>query len=702
LRICPACKTEHISESATTCRECGHALEVPNADTAREDDLEFRVYEKESDDREFVGGARDFDADADRPATPAPAEADAAGPPASTIDPDFSPIAGSEACVPEPAEDDDASFGSQPPPEEPQLTASGKIRRLTEEEVKSIAGSLYRADAFLSDKDKKELMKKLDDKEQLFAGSAPIEPPKRPEREKPKPADVLAEIENLGPSPKMAGRGRGVAYFYRNLIQLRGSQQLFAGDEIAVAGKTYELRRKTIGRTPLLVGGGVAFVVILFLVATLFVSRPGREGRVAGIVLDDMQLPVNRGASVVFPELGQTIRVNGQGMFQTEALPPGSHKVEVLVNGKTFASDYVTVAGGELSLIALKPMTGEEAAAAEPEAAAPSAVLGVTVPEPAPARETPGKTAAPPKAKPKAQTSTGAAGSAGLKLAANVDGARLTVDGKVLGVGNLVYPQLPPGAHSYTVSREGYAPATGTITLAEGKTQTLEVTLAPLSTAQKLEEYSAEDYYLSGLSAVQEQDYQAAVTDLRQAVGQEPGHADAWFALGQAHAGVKDWPNAHDAFLRAAEIYRFGNDHSRAITAYNAAIRVNDKSAAAYLGRGDLFLQRGDERAAAVDFETVVRLDRRNPHAYIGLGRSRMNQGMYEEAIKHFKDARSIEPNNPVVYQYLMLCHMAESNFDEVRRSYAKFAETASENQMRQLQADQRYAAALRVVNGHP
>jgi len=75
---------------------------------------------------------------------------------------------------------------------------------------------------------------------------------------------------------------------------------------------------------------------------------------------------------------------------------------------------------------------------------------------------------------------------------------------------------------------------------------------------------------------------------------------------------------------------------------------------------------------------------------------------MYEEAIKHFKDARSIEPNNPVVYQYLMLCHMAESNFDEVRRSYAKFAETASENQMRQLQADQRYAAALRVVNGHP
>lgn len=708
MRICPTCSTEHESDEAATCRTCGQALPAPSPGADQDEELEFRVYEQDTEDREFVGGTCEFDADAeDREAVARLEEDDEALPAESGIDPDFAPIAGSEACVPEPFDEEltPPSGAEIEPEDEPELTASGKIRHLSDEEVKSISGDLYRRESCLTDKEKQELMKKLSDKDQLFAASAPIEPPKRSDRDKASAEDIAAELEAAGPAPKMAGRARGIAYFYRNIIQLKGSQQLFPGDEVTVAGREYELRAKTVTRTPLLIGGGVIFLVILLLVGSLFVSDPGGSGYVAGIVFNEVDGPAAQGTSVVFPDLGRRLSVNAQGMFHSETVPAGSHRIEVVRDGEVVASDFVTVTGDEVSLVALHPEQPGEVVASVPET--PVATAKPRVPEepkPVATVETPPASSASPSPPSAKETKRSSApkkqAPAALRLLANVDGARLVIDGKVLGAGNLTYERLSPGRYKYEVSRDGYSPATGTVTLAAGETETLSVTLKALPQEQKQQEYVAEDYYLSGLSAVQERDFRAAVTDLNQAVRLDPGYADAWFALGQAQAGLKDWPQSHDAFLRAAEIYRFGKDYSRAITAYNGAMEADDKSIAAYLGRGDLFLMRGDERAAAIDFETAVRLDRRNADAYVGLGRSRMGQGMFDQALKHFKDARSIDAADPVVYQYMMLCYMAEQDYDEVRRNYDKFMEYASDDEMRRLKEDQRYAAALRVVDG--
>ncbi|HDL03864.1 MAG TPA: PEGA domain-containing protein, partial [candidate division Zixibacteria bacterium] len=43
-----------------------------------------------------------------------------------------------------------------------------------------------------------------------------------------------------------------------------------------------------------------------------------------------------------------------------------------------------------------------------------------------------------------------------MKLNANVDNARLSVDGKILGAGNNTYSKIKSGRHKITVDKTGY------------------------------------------------------------------------------------------------------------------------------------------------------------------------------------------------------------------------------------------------------
>jgi len=406
---------------------------------------------------------------------------------------------------------------------------------------------------------------------------------------------------------------------------------------------------------------------------------------------------------VSLPDLGLKYESNAEGMFVTESIPSGSHKVELIWDGQTWASDYTTIVDGKISMIALKPSQEGPYAAVESDAAQKTPPpKPQPAAQPVPKQPASSKTTADKPAPTKKQTTASKPKStepAKLTLAANVDGARIALDGKVLGAGNLTYSKIKPGTYAYEIVKDGYQPATGKVTLKAGSKRTLEVALSPVAQAQKQEEYTPDDFYFSGLSALQERDFKAAAADLSESVLRDPGNAEAHFSLGEAYAGLKEWQEAHDEFLRAAEVFQIGKEFNRSITAYNEAITADDKSIPAYLGRGNLFLKRGEERAALIDFETVVRIDKRNPDAYIGLGRARFEQGLYKKASKHFRDARSIDSNDPMTYQYLMLCYMAESDFDEVQKTYRKFAEIASEQEVNRFRSDSRYSAVVRVID---
>jgi tetratricopeptide (TPR) repeat protein len=262
----------------------------------------------------------------------------------------------------------------------------------------------------------------------------------------------------------------------------------------------------------------------------------------------------------------------------------------------------------------------------------------------------------------------------------------------------LTYSRLNPGRHSYTLSKDGYQTANGTVDLTADKTTTLSVTLQPATAQQKTAHYREQDYYQSALAAIDRGDFETAVNDLTEAVTLSPSYADAYVKRAEAQLRLSNRTSAYDDYLRAAEIFQFKNNYNQASVAYQNALDLNDKSIPAYLGRGTLYLARNEALAAVADFDMVIRLDKRNVDGYIGLGRARYNQGYFDKAVKHFKDARSIESDNPVIYQYLMLSYFGAGEFKEVRKAYDRFLKCASDDQVQQMQADSRFAPVFRIL----
>jgi tetratricopeptide (TPR) repeat protein len=660
----------------------------------KDDELEFEVTEKNTDDREFVGGNKDFTEQKDTLAdVPSIAEKEL---------PSDDPETASQ-----PEDDDIRPIGQSTPPLLPEddpdtrdtsdsrFDRKGQVKKLSPEEIKEIEKNLYGGDHHLTDSERKDLMKKLDELE------GKQEPFRHPEPPAPSPGTDTTEQKPDLPPPKMARRSKGIAYFYKNFIQLEGRHELVYGDELQIHNRVYELRPKQFNTKAIIAAAAVVFVVVLFLVGSQFVTSTGRgQGEIVGVVLDEYGQPYLRGATIVFPELGKSISTNSQGFFRSGLIPEGSHRVEYLIDDRLVKVDYATVTDGNITMLSLRPEEQHLASVAHDETAPPETTTPPAVADTKkPSGSTSGKTTR--SAKKSSQKSVRKSKSkspAKITLAANVDGARLELDGNVLGAGNLTYAQIKPGSHQYTVSKDGYQPVSGTIKLSPGQSKTLTVELLPLDEEQKAKLFSAEDYYYSGLAALKDMDIERAIGDLTKAIEREPSYAEAYLARAEAYALTKQSEPARDDYIRAAEIFRIRNDLNQAITAYNNAIKLDKKSVTAYLGRADTYLAKGEEIAAIADYKAVIDLDKRNAQAYFGLGKARFRQGQYKKAVKNFKNARAIDSDNPLIYQYLMLSYLAMDDIKKVKKSFEKFEDVATEAQMARLRSDPRFSAVLRIV----
>ena len=216
---------------------------------------------------------------------------------------------------------------------------------------------------------------------------------------------------------------------------------------------------------------------------------------------------------------------------------------------------------------------------------------------------------------------------------------------------------------------------------------------------QKAETYNEEDFYYSAYNFYKENKYENAIADFTKAVELKPSYAQAYFYRGEAYSKLKENAKAHDDLVRAAEIYQFQKNYNLAITAYNRAVEIDEKSVVAHLGRGNCYLLKGEPRAAINDFDIAKKYDKHNARAYFGLGEARFKQGNYKKAVKHFKDAKSLDPKNPLIYQYLMLSYFARDDMKNVKKSFEKFKEVASESQYNQLMKNNKFAAVKEVVD---
>lgn len=665
---CPNCKTEILFAGAAFCEHCGVSLAGTAGKSEDSDDLRMEVTE---------------------------ASAETTSRPRPQADDDLGIRSGSALVTqwqddePEASTSPTAQTGKIEQPPEPAETVTG-VKKLSSNEVKTIEQKLYPTGKFITDDEKQRLIQNMS---LLDSGKV-----KKPERVPAyRPGSVAATDNADLPKPTMAKRGRGLAYFYRNFVQFSGETDFREHDEITVNERTYTLRRKKLN--PRIVTGGAlsaAAVLAVAVIALLVRGTGSGHGRVVGLVLDEYNRPFAYGATVNFPDLDVSVKTNGQGFFVSDEIPAGSHKIEYRVNDQVVGTDYATVASGDMTTLTIRPSLGtEQLTQVEPEP--------VVEPNPAPVQSAPAQPVQRLTSPTVSRTQAEHPSDARLTLAANVEGARLSLDGTVTGAGNLTYTRLKPGQHRYSVSKEGYETISGIVNLAAGENTRLEVELRTAEVAAKPAGMpprpEESPLLLDAQQALRDQQYETALGRFDQLIANEPNLVLAYVGRSETHAALSNSDAAYNDLVQAAEISASRGDNRSAITYYHRAIGISDRRPVSFLGRGRLYLQQGEAIAAVADFETVTTLDRRNVDAYVGLGEARFSQGNYKQSIKHFKDALNADSKNATALEYLMLAYMATDDIKNVKKAYDRYAEVASQDQLSRLSNDNRFVGVLRIVN---
>jgi tetratricopeptide (TPR) repeat protein len=112
---------------------------------------------------------------------------------------------------------------------------------------------------------------------------------------------------------------------------------------------------------------------------------------------------------------------------------------------------------------------------------------------------------------------------------------------------------------------------------------------------------------------------------------------------------VPSAPKADDFFLQAGDKYKAG-DFKGAISDYEQAIRIDPKSALAYINRGNARYKLGDKQGAISDYEQVIRIDPKYADAYYNRGVVRSALGDKQGAITDYDQAIRIDPKFAKAY----------------------------------------------------
>jgi len=344
LKHCPRCKSEQIITESGNCSVCSTTLEDSPIGKSLEPNesglLDIVVTEVPADDREFVGGEKPGVEDSKDQPNPSQETSDNSGNINKSLDSlNYDPIGISEPTLPPEADysDETGSKEKLKPEPAPELSKSasaklekaptevdGKLKKLSNEELKLIEESLYGKNVNLADKEKAEIRSKLN-------ALDTTQEPKEADSIIPE-SDKKPLLEGLGEVPK-SSRSKGKAYFYKNYIQLMGRHHLTRHDELIVNGVEYQLQPKKLNSALLFSTIAGAFVIVLFIVGSMFLSGGGNgNGIVAGMILDKKGKPFIGGAQVVFPELGIKIESNAEGYFSASDVPDGTHKSREVKN----------------------------------------------------------------------------------------------------------------------------------------------------------------------------------------------------------------------------------------------------------------------------------------------------------------------------------------------------------------------------------
>ena len=688
MSICQICKYQAPDNSTNFCPNCGATIKPQRPEDDEESIPEVRL--------------------PDEPATSLPAESYEAE--ESRAQDDLEICHPGEIVGPaeETASGQKTGDSSVPPPTGETENGAAQLHKLSAEEAEKIRSSFYAErddDDEISAADASALLRKMsrpapeettpegkpetpatDSTQPIPAASDASETPVNQENEAPEEAEKFIQ------SPPV----RHPAYFRKNFIQLTGAYQPVTGDEMVIADRHYLLRPKKIKPQYVIAGFSVITLVAIVIIAAQFLSPtlPG-VGNVVGVVLDEEGRPLRTGAQISLPEAGQRASVDGFGFFRFERVPTGTYVIRCQLPNGTLKTENVSVVNDQVTTISLLLKSNSAESYTIPASGADQGSLVQRAEASGVSNQPSSSTTAAP-----ATSGTPAGkGSAALKLNANLEDAKLTVDGEILGVGNLVYKKLAAGSHSVSVNRDGYVAWKGTIQLKANETYTLAVNLEQAGTASAAQpSFAAEDFYQSGKTQLAAGNAGAAVDDFTEAINLKPGMADAYLGRGEAYLQIGNQTAAESDFIKAGEIYVTQKRYQTAQDLFTRVIEADKRSIPAFLARADLYSLRDDRTNAIADYDRVLKLDKENFQANYELGKIYFAAGQNKEADKRLRKAQEIDTNVPEVYHLLMLNYFARDDFAKVKKTYADFCLNVPSDQVEAFKADPKFDAVLRVL----
>jgi tetratricopeptide (TPR) repeat protein len=210
-------------------------------------------------------------------------------------------------------------------------------------------------------------------------------------------------------------------------------------------------------------------------------------------------------------------------------------------------------------------------------------------------------------------------------------------------------------------------------------------------------------WYYSGLAYEGLQQNDQALLAYKQATLVQPDFRDPWNALGQLYTARKAWPEALDAYTRAAEAkiglsslaaiyYRIGwlrqyfiqpLDAAQIQQAYQSALAADPPiwlQAEIYLQQGGMLMLEKDAAAAIQYFERVLQLDPSHYQGHVSLAIALWYLGKNTEARHEAAIATSLDPNKVPGYRVLALISESEGDFDQARAFFTRILEIEPDN----------------------
>ncbi len=166
------------------------------------------------------------------------------------------------------------------------------------------------------------------------------------------------------------------------------------------------------------------------------------------------------------------------------------------------------------------------------------------------------------------------------------------------------------------------------------------------------------NFYEQGMKAMQEQRYQAAVDDFNNAIAAEPKDyalhfnlALAYSLLGKDPEGISEYkkclelkPDLYQADLNIGILLLRRKQAAEALPYLESAASQKKQEFRPTYYVGEASLAGGDFEKAVTAFQAALQLDAKSAAAESGLGRSLAKQGQLAEAQPHFLKAAELDP----------------------------------------------------------